>query len=58
METTTAIESDLADLRGTTLDRLCLAALGDDLQPYRHLLISQVERPRPNVGTGPPVRAD
>nr|WP_221382492.1 hypothetical protein [Actinoplanes polyasparticus] len=51
-------ETDLADLRGTTLDQLCQLALRDALEPYRQQLIGQVERPRPNIGSGPPGRAD
>jgi hypothetical protein len=54
----TAIETDLADLRGTTLDQLCQWELQGALEPYRQVLISQVERPRPNIGSGPPGRAD
>lgn len=53
-----AMETDLADLRGTTLDQLCRRGFQDVLEPYRRILISQVERPRPNIGTGPPGRAD
>ncbi|WP_250002951.1 hypothetical protein [Actinoplanes sp. M2I2] len=58
MTDTPAIETDLADLRGTTLDQLCRRALQDALEPYRRVLIGQVERPRPNIGSGPPGRAD
>jgi hypothetical protein len=57
-KTTSAIETDLADLRGATLDELCQRALQGALEPYRRVLISQVERPRPNIGSGPPGRAD
>jgi hypothetical protein len=53
-----AIETDLAHLRGTTLDQLCHQGLHDALEPYRQALIAQVERPRPNIGSGPPGRAD
>jgi len=52
------IETDLADLRGATLDELCQRALRGVLEPYRRILISQVERPRVNIGSGPPGRAD
>jgi len=58
MNETTALETDLADLHATTLDQLCQSALQDTLEPYRRALISQVERPRPNIGSGPPGRAD
>jgi hypothetical protein len=54
----TAIETDLADLRGTTLNQLCQSELQHALEPYRQVLIGQVERPRPNIGSGPPGRAD
>jgi hypothetical protein len=52
------IETDLADLRGVALDELCLRAAQDILAPFREVLINQVERPRLNIGTGPPGRAD
>jgi hypothetical protein len=52
------IETDLADLRGVALDELCLRAVQDVLAPFRDVLISQVERPRLNIGQGPPGRAD
>jgi len=52
------IATDLADLRGVALDELCLRAARDVLTPFREALISQVERPRLNIGQGPPGRAD
>jgi hypothetical protein len=58
LDKSTAIETGLADLRGATLDQLCQRALHDALEPYRRVLINQVERPRPNIGSGPPGRAD
>lgn len=58
MDKITAIETDLADLRGTTLDQLCQPTFRNALEPFRRVLISQIERPRPNIGTGPPGRAD
>jgi hypothetical protein len=53
-----ALDTDLPDLRGTTLDQLCQRALHSAMEPYREALIGQVERPRPNIGSGPPGRAD
>ena len=53
-----AIDTDLPDLHGATLDQLCLRASDDALAPYRRAVIGQVERPRPNIGSGPPGRAD
>ena len=58
MDKTVAMETDLADLRGANLDELCQRALQGALEPYRRVLISQIERPRPNIGSGPPGRAD
>jgi hypothetical protein len=52
------IETELADLRGIGLDELCRRRLQDALEPFREVLINQVERPRINLGTGPPGRAD
>jgi hypothetical protein len=52
------IETDLADLRGFDLDELCRRQSRDPLEPFRDALISQVERPRINLGSGPPGRAD
>jgi hypothetical protein len=52
------IETVLADLRGLGLDELCGRQSQDALEPYRTALINQVERPRINLGTGPPGRAD
>jgi hypothetical protein len=50
------IETDLPDLEGIGLDEL--RAERDDLEPFRRTLLSQVERPRINLGSGPPGRAD
>ncbi|MBU2668264.1 hypothetical protein KOI35_32605 [Actinoplanes bogorensis] len=58
LDKTTAIETDLADLSGATLDQLCRQAPQDALEPFRRMLINQVDRPRVNIGTGPPGRAD
>jgi hypothetical protein len=58
LDETTAMETALADLHGATLDQLSQRPLQDALEPYRRILINQVERPRPNIGTGPPGRAD
>lgn len=58
MDNGTAIETDLVDLRGMTFDQLRRRGVSDALEPFRRVLISQVERPRPNIGTGPPGRAD
>ncbi|MET0426843.1 MAG: hypothetical protein ABW046_23450 [Actinoplanes sp.] len=58
LDKTAAMETGLADLRGSTLGQLCQRTLQDALEPYRQILISQVERPRPNIGSGPPGRAD
>lgn len=58
MDETAAIETNLADLHDTKLDDLCRMALQEALEPYRRALLSQVERPRPNIGSGPPGRAD
>ena len=58
MDATTSdvIETDLADLRAVTLGELL--RLQSVLAPFEEVLISQVERPRLNIGTGPPGRAD
>jgi hypothetical protein len=52
------IETDLADLRTVTLGELRQRRLQEALAPFQDDLISQVERPRINIGTGPPGRAD
>jgi hypothetical protein len=52
------IETELADLREFGFDELCQRRLQEALEPYREALINQVERPRINLGTGPPGRAD
>ena len=48
-------ETQLADLRGSTIDELCGRA---ELDPYRQVVITLVEKPRYNIGSGPPGRAD
>jgi hypothetical protein len=58
LNTTDEIETVLADLRGVSLDELCGRQSQDALEPYRDALITQVERPRINLGSGPPGRAD
>lgn len=52
------IETALADLRGVGLNELCRRQTPDALEPFRDVLISQIERPRINLGSGPPGRAD
>jgi hypothetical protein len=54
--TSDVIETDLADLRRVTLGELL--RLQSVLAPFEEVLINQVERPRINIGTGPPGRAD
>lgn len=51
-----SLETQLPDLRGNSVAELAqpLAALAG----YRTELLAQVERPRPNIGSGPPGRAD
>lgn len=53
-----AMETELPDLQGLTLDQLSRPEIRDQLEPFRQVLLGQVERPRPNIGTGPPGRAD
>ncbi len=50
------LESCLADLREVSFDQLL--AQEKHLEPYREAVLKQVERPRVNLGTGPPGRAD
>jgi hypothetical protein len=50
------LETELADVRGMGLDEL--AGRHTELAEYRERLVVQVERPRPNIGSGPPGRAD
>ena len=50
------IETELPDLAGLTLAEI--AGLDGLLGPFRQQLIAQVEKPRPNIGSGPPGRAD
>lgn len=50
-----AIETRLADLGALTLADLRRMP---ELEPYREVLVDQVEKPRLNIGTGPPGRAD
>jgi hypothetical protein len=49
-------ESHLLDLTEVPLDQL--RSLRTEHEPYRLALINQVEKPRVNIGTGPPGRAD
>lgn len=51
-----AIETRLADLGALTLADL--RGMPERLEPYREVLVAQVEKPRLNLGTGPPGRAD
>ena len=48
------IETQLPDLTGMTLADL----RGLDLEADREVLLAQVEKPRFNIGSGPPGRAD
>jgi hypothetical protein len=48
------IETVLPDLTGVLLADLTGLQLAAD----REVLIAQVEKPRPNIGSGPPGRAD
>lgn len=48
------LETVLPDLAGANLADLAGLQLAAD----REVLIAQVERPRPNIGSGPPGRAD
>jgi hypothetical protein len=56
MDTSTGVESHLANLRGVSFDDL--RSQEDALEPYRQDLLHQIERPRVNIGSGPPGRAD
>lgn len=49
------LETELPDLTGVHLAELPSLAL---LAAHRVVLLQQVERPRFNLGTGPPGRAD
>jgi hypothetical protein len=53
-----AFETDLPDLREVALDALCRRAPQDVFAPFREVLNDQVDRPRFNIGSGPPGRAD
>jgi hypothetical protein len=57
LDTSAGVETDLADLGGISFDQL-RRQRWDALEPFRRVLLSQVERPRVNLGTGPPGRAD
>ena len=56
MESWPDVESCLADLREVSFDQL--RAHVKTLEPYREAVLRQVERPRVNLGSGPPGRAD
>jgi hypothetical protein len=58
LEEISGLETELADLGGATFEELCQRPLQDALEPYRRVLMSQVDRPRLNIGQGPPGRAD
>ncbi|GLY99088.1 hypothetical protein [Actinoplanes sp. NBRC 103695] len=51
------VETDLPDLRGLGFDEL-RPQEWDALESFRDILIAQIERPRINLGSGPPGRAD
>ena len=51
------VASELVDLSGLTLDDI-LGMSDDELDAAFAALLSQVERPRFNLGSGPPGRAD
>jgi hypothetical protein len=51
----TSIETELPNLAGVNLLELSRRR---DLDQEREALIAQVERPRLNIGSGPPGRAD
>lgn len=51
------LETDLPDLCDVGLDELRPQSR-DAFEPFRQQLLSQVERPRINLGSGPPGRAD
>jgi hypothetical protein len=51
------VETDLPDLQGVGFDEL-RSQRRDALEPFREILLQQVERPRINLGSGPPGRAD
>jgi hypothetical protein len=51
------VETDLPDLQGVGFDEL-RSQRRDALEPFREILLRQVERPRINLGSGPPGRAD
>lgn len=50
-------ETDLADLSGIGFDDLP-PGQDDALEPFRETLLAQVDRPRINLGSGPPGRID
>lgn len=50
-------DTDLADLSALGFDDLP-ADQDDALEPFREVLLAQVDRPRINLGSGPPGRAD
>lgn len=50
------LETQLPDLTNTTIDQILTNPT--PLQPFLEDLLRQVERPRINLGSGPPGRAD
>ena len=51
------IETQLADLSEISLEQLRRQRT-EALEPFLRILFSQVERPRFNLGSGPPGRVD
>jgi hypothetical protein len=56
METSPGLESHLVDLTEVSLEQLPSLRIAH--APFRTALIDQVEKPRVNIGSGPPGRAD
>jgi hypothetical protein len=57
LDSTPDIETRLADLSEVSLQQLRSQVRGS-FEPFLKILLSQVERPRFNLGSGPPGRAD
>jgi hypothetical protein len=53
----TEVDTELPDLGHITFDELA-GQLADSLIPFQNAILAQVERPRFNLGSGPPGRAD
>jgi hypothetical protein len=53
-----AIETQLVDLSDTPIDQVLRAEDRERMRPFLETLYAQVERPRVNLGSGPPGRAD